>query len=90
MEQYLKEHRFDKHLENLNPNADIEIGNHVWIAQGVSILKGAKIPSNCIVGAKSLVNKKFEEVNCIIAGIPAKIIKRGVNWDRRGLESYEK
>ena len=76
--------------EILNPCADIDVGNHVWIGQGAIILKGAKIPSNCIVGAKSLVNKKFEEENCIIAGIPAKIIKRGVNWDRRGMENYKK
>ena len=45
-------------------------------------MKGAKIPNNCIVGANSLVNKEFFEENCLIAGTPAKIIKKGVNWSR--------
>lgn len=73
----------------LNPARDIILGDHVWISAGVSVLKGVHIPSNCIVGAHSLVNKEFTEQNCIIAGLPAKIIKQGVNWDRRGPDTYE-
>lgn len=68
--------------EVLNPPKDIKIGNHVWISRGCFIMKGAKIPDNCIVGANSLVNKEFIEENCIIAGTPAEIVKRGVNWSR--------
>lgn len=52
----------------------------VWIAQRVTLIKGAQIPSNCVVGACSLVNKKFEEEGCIIAGNPAKVIKRNIRW----------
>jgi acetyltransferase-like isoleucine patch superfamily enzyme len=74
----------------INPSTNIEVGNHVWIAHDCSILKGTKIASNCIIGAKSLVNKVFDEEFCIIAGTPAKIIKKGVNWDRKGIESFGK
>lgn len=75
---------YDKEtLEVLNPPKDIKIGNHVWISRGCFIIKGAVIPNNCVVGANSLVNKKFEEENCIIAGSPAKIVKREINWSRK-------
>lgn len=73
---------FDKDTkELLNPPQDIKIGNHVWIGQRAVLLKGAEIPENCVIGAGALVNKKFTESNCVIAGTPAKIIKRGINWD---------
>ena len=52
----------------------IEIGKNVWIGQDVTILKGSEIGNGCVVGAKSLVNKKFGD-EIIIAGIPAKKIK---------------
>lgn len=73
----------------LNMPKNIEIGNHVWLAAGVKVLKGAKIPDNCIVGANSLVTKAFEEENCIIAGSPAKIIKKGVNWHQCGQHEWD-
>ena len=64
----------------LNPPDNIEIGNHVWIAANSTILKGVKIPDNCIIGAQSVVNKKFDKPNCIIAGIPAGVKKENINW----------
>ncbi|MBR4507284.1 MAG: acyltransferase [Alphaproteobacteria bacterium] len=69
----------------INKNADVYIGNHVWVADGVCILKGASIPDNSIVGARSLVNKKFTDKNVIIAGIPAKIVKSGIDWDMQSV-----
>lgn len=33
-----------------------------------------KIGDNTTIGANSVVNKSFEEGNCIIAGVPAKKI----------------
>lgn len=65
----------------LNFNKSITIGNHVWIAERVILLKGAGVADNSIVGARSLVNKKFDKTNIIIAGVPAKIVKEEINWD---------
>ena len=67
----------------------INIGNHVWLCRGVNILKGSNIPDNCIVGNSCVVNKYFEKTNCAIAGIPAKIIKENINWDRRCIYELE-
>ena len=68
--------------EILNPNEDVNIGNHVWVGCNTMILKGSIIPSNCIVGACSLVNKKFYEENAILVGAPATIKKHNIIWER--------
>lgn len=67
--------------EVLTTTADeIKIGNHCWISTEVMVLKNSYVGDNCILGARSIINKKYEENNVVIAGIPAKIIKRDVNW----------
>lgn len=66
----------------LNIAGDIEISNHVWICRDVLILNNSFIPKNSVIGAKSLVNKRMYEENVLIAGVPAKIIKRGINWSQ--------
>ena len=58
----------------------IFIGNRVWIGSGVRVLPGAVIPDGCIVAAGSIVTKKFSETECLIAGNPAKVIRKGVSW----------
>lgn len=64
----------------INHPKPIIIGDNVWIGMRVSIMKGAQIKNNIIVGAKSHLNKRIEESNCIIGGNPAKVIKREVSW----------
>lgn len=63
---------------------EIVIGDHVWIGYGCKILGGAHIGTGSIVGAGSLVNKKFPN-NVLIAGTPAKILRRNVAWSRNVL-----
>lgn len=72
----------------LNFNDDIVVGNHVWLATGCMLLKGANIADNSVVGARSIVNKKFDKPNVVIAGAPAKIVKENVNWDVRAPHQY--
>jgi acetyltransferase-like isoleucine patch superfamily enzyme len=54
----------------------IIIGNNVWIGANAIILPEVTIADGCIIGAGAVVTKSFTEKNCIIAGNPAKIIKR--------------
>ena len=63
-------------IEKTVPEKPIIIGNDVWIGANAVILPGVKIGNHCIIGAGSVVTKTFEEDNLIIAGNPAKIIKR--------------
>ena len=72
----------------MNRSKGIIIGNHVWVGNRVHILKNTVIPDNTIVGTKSIVNKPFEDTNTVIAGIPAQIVKKNINWDRRGLANF--
>ena len=66
----------------INHSKNIYIGNHVWVGKNVMILKGCKIPDNSVVGANSVVSGVFDESGVVIAGVGAKVIKTGINWDR--------
>ncbi|PZX19158.1 acetyltransferase-like isoleucine patch superfamily enzyme [Breznakibacter xylanolyticus] len=59
----------------------IIIGDKVWIGCNVKLYKGTKIADNCVIAADSVVRGCFDETNCLIAGNPAKIIKRNVTWE---------
>lgn len=54
---------------------DVHIGNNCWIGEKVIILPGVKLGDNVIVAAGSVVTKSFDS-NLIIAGNPAKVIKK--------------
>lgn len=60
----------------------VVIGDHVWVGHQVSVLKGAVIPSGCIVGARSVVGSSDFPENALIAGAPAVIVKTGIAWKR--------
>ena len=66
--------------KRINYAKSIAIGNHVWIAAHVSILKGANIASNSIVATRALVTKPFGQENVLIGGSPASILKENINW----------
>lgn len=70
------------------PKFGIHIGNHVWCGYGVTILKDADIPENCVLGACSVVGKASFVPNSIIAGIPAKTVRTNVMWDSRNIDKY--
>lgn len=70
----------DMEGKRLNPAKDIQVNNHVWIGQGVTVLKGTEIGNDCIVGINSLLTGKKYGSNCVIAGSPAEVIKKDVTW----------
>ena len=67
--------------ERLNQCGNLTIGNHCWIGEGCLLLKNINIEDGCVIGAKSVVTKSTP-CNTIMAGNPAKIVKRGVHWER--------
>lgn len=62
-------------------SSPIVIGDNVWISEGVTVVPGAEIGNNSVVGAKSFVNKKFSH-SVLLAGCPAKVKKENVRWQR--------
>lgn len=59
----------------LVPAKEIKIGKNCFIGCNAIILKGSVLGDGCVVGAGAVVAGKFED-NCIIAGNPAKVIKK--------------
>lgn len=57
------------------------IGNNCFIGYGAVIQAGTKLGKQCIVGANSVVRGTFEDY-CVIAGVPARVIKR-YNFDNQ-------
>ncbi|UKH20695.1 acyltransferase [Actinobacillus pleuropneumoniae] len=81
---------FDVNTKNvMNYSSPIIIGDHVWIGANSTFLKGAEVASNSIVGTHSLVTKKFSKQFCAIAGIPANVVREGINWDRLRITEYK-
>ena len=52
----------------------VVIGTGSWIGENVSILS-CKIGRNCVVGANAVVTKDVPDY-CVVAGIPARVIKQ--------------
>ncbi|MEN2426750.1 acyltransferase [Chromobacterium vaccinii] len=69
--------------ERINFGEDIVVHNHVWIGAHTTILKGASINENTIIGIRSVVPSGEYKGNCIYAGVPAKLIKTNTTWDRK-------
>lgn len=72
----------------INIPRGIFIGNHCWIGRNVMIAKNFHIGDNSIIGMSSVAAGKFTESNIIIAGNPAKIIKRNIYWNRCSISQY--
>lgn len=53
----------------------IVIGNDVWIGMGATILNGVTIGNSVTVAAGAVVTKEVPDY-CVVAGVPAKIVKR--------------
>ena len=55
--------------------ASITIGKNVWIGAHVTVLAGVTIGDNAVVAAGAVVNKDVP-ADTVVAGVPAKIIKK--------------
>lgn len=68
--------------EVLNPAAPITLGNRVWVGSYVSIMKGAAIPDDSVVGTRSIVTRQFISPGVLLAGAPAGVVREGICWRR--------
>lgn len=54
---------------------NVVIGNNCYISTGVSIIGPVKIGNNVTIAAGAVVTQDIPD-NCVVAGVPAKIVKR--------------
>jgi len=60
-------------------DGEIRIGNHNWIGNRTSIMKGAVLPDFCIIASGSLCNKAYDvPQDSMLGGVPAKLLKTGI------------
>lgn len=62
-----------KYGDYLPSNGKVCIGNNIWFARNVTILKGVTIGDNCIIGLGSIVVKDIP-ANSVAVGAPAKVV----------------
>ncbi len=67
--------------KRLNYSQSVTIGNHVWIAPEVKIMKGCNIGDCSIIGSNAIVTHSTP-ANSLVVGIPAKVVKNNVDWKR--------
>lgn len=61
-----------KHVGQAKP---ITIGNDVWIGAGCTILPGVTIGNNVVIAAGAVVTKGVPD-NCVVGGVPAKVLRK--------------
>ena len=67
-----------------------EIGSNVYIAPGAKVLGEITIGNDVVIGANAVVIESVPD-NCIVAGIPAKIIRRNItSYDYTGWPPQER
>lgn len=54
----------------------VRIGAYCWIGMGAQILAGVELGDFTIVGAGAIVTKSFPSGHCVIAGNPARLVRR--------------
>lgn len=59
----------------LTIKGEVIIGNNVWIGDKAAVLSGVHVGNNVIIAANAVVTKDVPD-NSLVAGVPAKVIKR--------------
>jgi len=59
----------------INPPKNINVDDHVWIGNGVFIVKDSNIGNDCILALRTFAAWKSYPDHIINGGLPVKIIK---------------
>ena len=74
---YTSTHPLDYKRRNagLEKALPIKVGDNCWLGANVSVMPGVTIGNGCVIAAGSVVTKDVSD-NTMVAGVPAKIIKK--------------
>lgn len=68
----------------VNPSRDIILGDHVWLGGQAVLLGGARVGSGSVLGFRTLLKGSVPE-NCIVVGVPGRVVRRGIRWEKTHL-----
>ena len=54
----------------------IIIGDFCWLGANSVLLPGVQLGNHVVIAAGAVVTKTFDEHNIVLAGVPAKIVKK--------------
>lgn len=75
--------------KRINYPKDIIIEDNVWIGHRVTLLGGAHIGCGSVVGRGAITSSCFGD-HCIIAGSPAKVIRKNICWSRENTDYFNR
>ena len=67
--------------KRINLSKSITLNDNVWIAAKVTILKGVTIGAGSVIGLSSVVTHDIPN-NSLAVGIPARIVKNNISWNK--------
>ena len=67
--------------DRINFGGSIKVGNHVWLGARSVILGTASIENGCVIGHSAVVKSNIP-ANCIAVGVPAKVVRKNIRWER--------
>ena len=65
--------------EVINPEASVNIGDHVWLGSRTTVLKGVTIGNGSVIGMGSVVTRDVP-ANTVSVGNPNRTVRENINW----------
>ncbi len=53
----------------------VSIGANCYVGSGIQMVPGSAIGANCVVGLGAIITRRFEDEGCLIAGVPARVVR---------------
>jgi acetyltransferase-like isoleucine patch superfamily enzyme len=73
--------------KRINPfGGAVTIQEHVWMGSQSTIMGNSIIARDNIIGERAFVRNIWTQQNSITAGVPAKVVRTGVTWDRADIK----
>jgi acetyltransferase-like isoleucine patch superfamily enzyme len=65
----------------LNVAGDVHFEPHVWVGLEASVLKGVRVGFGSVIATRAVVTRAVPRKS-IVAGVPARVIRRNIGWVR--------
>lgn len=68
--------------ERINPAADIDVAEQVWLGHEATVLKGTSIGRDSVIGYRSVVHGSIP-MRSLAIGSPARVVRSNITWNRQ-------